>query len=573
MSNKNTSANNHGDDHAQDHAQDHGGKLLVKQLEKFGIERVFCVPGESYLPVLDALHDSTIKTTLCRQEGGAAMMAEAWGKFSNLPGISFVTRGPGATNASAGVHVAQQDSTPMILFVGQVALKNLGRDAFQEVNYQAFFGGMAKAVFQIETTKDIPKVLKEAFEISLSGRMGPVVIALPEEVLTEDSKDHIEANFIHQETSITHSNIKIFKNLIEAANSPIVIAGGSGWDEASVAMLEAFAEKFQMPVACSFRRQMLFTHTHPHYAGDVGLGINPALKAEIENADLVILLGARMSEVASQDYTLLKIPRPKQKLIHVHPSKDELGKLYETDLAIEAKPAEFMETISDLTPNFTPNRAQHVTRLNQSYQTWSLPQKSEAKFVQMPSVMETLKHHLKPDALLTNGAGNYATWIHRFWQFGGYNTQLAPTSGSMGYGLPAAIAGKLKFADKDVVCFAGDGCFQMTCQEFGTACQEGAAILVMIIDNGIYGTIRMHQERHFPHRTSATELQNPDFAQIAAAYGAFSAKIEVTEDFEAALIEALRVTREEKRPALLHLKTDPQAITPNKTLDEIATGG
>ena len=545
-----------------------GGELVVDALEAHGVKQLFCVPGESYLEVLDALHDSPIAATSARQEGGAAMMAEAWGKLHGTPGICFVTRGPGATNASAGIHVAQQDSTPMILFIGQINSQLRHREAFQEVDYGQFFGSMAKWVAEIDSPDRITEMVSRAWSVASSGRPGPVVLVLPEDTLSGEAMGTNIKPFRTLETYPSSADLQHMAHLIEQSNNPIIIIGGSRWCTDSVAHIEAFAEQFKVSVACSFRRQMLFNHDHPNYAGDVGLGINPHLKLAISNADLVILMGGRFSEVPSQNYQLLGVHGAQQQLIHIHASAEELGRVYRADLVIHASPKALAQGLSQLTPNLKvpQQRLDHLSKCHKNYQNWSrLPTEAHPGEVQMPAVMAHLATSLPKNAIITNGAGNYATWIHRFWKFSEYGTQLAPTSGSMGYGLPAAIAAKIAFPNKSVVAFAGDGCFQMTMQEFGTAVQENAAIVLLVIDNGMYGTIRMHQELHFPDRISVTDLVNPDFCALAKAYGAFAAQVTNSNQFPQALSDAIRA----KKPALIHIKLDPQALTPSKTLNQI----
>ena len=548
-----------------------GGELVVDALEAHGVKQLFCVPGESYLEVLDALHDSPIVATSARQEGGAAMMAEAWGKLHGTPGICFVTRGPGATNASAGIHVAQQDSTPMILFIGQINSQLRHREAFQEVDYGQFFGAMAKWVAEIDSPDRITEMVSRAWSVASSGRPGPVVLVLPEDTLSGEAMGTDIKPFSTLETYPSSADLQHLANLLEQANKPIIIMGGSRWDADSVAHIEAFVERFKVPVACSFRRQMLFNHNHPNYAGDVGLGINPDLKLAISDADLIILMGGRFSEVPSQNYQLLGVHDTQQQLIHIHASAEELGRVYRADLAIHASPKALAKGLSQLNPTqkTTPERFDHLARCHKNYQNWSsLPTEAHPGEVQMPAIMAHLATSLPKNAIITNGAGNYATWIHRFWKFSEYGTQLAPTSGSMGYGLPAAVAAKMAFPNKTVIAFAGDGCFQMTMQEFGTAVQENAAIVLLVIDNGMYGTIRMHQELHFPDRISVTNLVNPDFCALAKAYGAYAFQVTNSDQFPQALSAAIAA----KKPALIHIKLDPQALTPSKTLNQIRDG-
>ena len=546
-----------------------GGQLIVEALEAQGVERVFCVPGESYLAVLDALHDSSIRTVNARHESGAAMMAEAEGKLTGRPGVCFVTRGPGATNAAAGVHVAQQDSTPMILFVGQIERAMRGRDAFQEVDYTRMFGGMAKWVAEIDSADRVPEMISRAFHTAMAGRPGPVVLALPEDMLVETADAAAARPAQPADSAPTPAQVAEFGRLLAAAQRPLVIAGGSRWSEEAVATLRGFAETFALPVAVTFRRQMLFDHAHPNYAGDIGLGINPKLTALVKDADLILLLGGRFSEVPSQSYELLGIPETGKTLVHVHPGPEELGRVYHPDLAINATPGGFLDAVAGLEPPASPAWAGRAEAAHAAYLAWSEPPAAIPGAVQMGAVMSWLRGALPDDAILTNGAGNYATWIHRFWRFRRYGTQAAPVSGSMGYGLPAAVAAKLLHPEREVVCFAGDGCFQMTGLEFGTAVQEGANIIVLVVDNGMYGTIRMHQEREYPGRVSATALKNPDFAALARAYGGHGETVERTEDFAPAFERA----RASGLPAILHVKLDPEALTPNRSLSEIRAAG
>lgn len=542
-----------------------GGELLVEALERHGADRVFCVPGESYLAVLDALHDASIPVSVCRQEGGAAMMADAHGKLTGRPGICMVTRGPGATNASAGVHVAAQDSTPMILFIGQIERGMREREAFQEVDYRQMFGGIAKWVAEIDQADRVPEFISRAYHVATSGRPGPVVLALPEDMLVETAAVSQPPAWQQVETHPGLTQMAELQKRLWAAERPIAILGGSRWSEDAVAAFTRFAERFDLPVACSFRRQMLFDNLHPNYAGDVGIGINPKLLSRIKASDLVLLVGGRLSEMPSQSYSLLEIPASSQQLVHIHADPEELGRVYRADLAINASPTAFCKAVEGLQPPVEIKGAGEAARAHEDYLAWSGARPETPGPLQMAGVMDWLEANLPDDAICTNGAGNYATWLHRFHRFRRYGTQAAPTSGSMGYGLPAAVAAKLAFPKREVICFAGDGCLQMTMQEFGTACQDGANIIVLAIDNGMYGTIRMHQERTYPGRPSATKLVNPDFAALAQTYGAFGATVETTGEFG----PAYQAARASGRPAILHLKLDPEAITPAASLSQI----
>ncbi|WP_422374968.1 thiamine pyrophosphate-binding protein [Roseibium sp.] len=546
-------------------AEKTGGALLVEALERHGAERVFCVPGESYLAVLDALYDADIPVTVCRQEGGAAMMADTYGKLTGKPGICMVTRGPGATNASAGVHIAAQDSTPMILFIGQIERGMREREAFQEVDYRQMFGGIAKWVAEIDHSDRVPEFLSRAYHVATSGRPGPVVLALPEDMLVETADIAQPPAWQQVETHPGLTQMADLQKRLWAAERPIAILGGSRWSEDAVAAFTRFAERFDLPVACSFRRQMLFDNLHENYAGDVGIGINPKLLARVKASDLILLVGGRLSEMPSQSYSLLDIPAPAQQLVHVHPDAEELGRVYRPSLAIHASPTAFCKAAEGLQPPAELKGAGEAAKAHRDYLDWSGARPETPGALQMAGVMDWLESNLADDTICTNGAGNYATWLHRFHRFRRYGTQAAPTSGSMGYGLPAAVAAKLAFPEREVVCFAGDGCLQMTMQEFGTACQDGANIIVLVIDNGMYGTIRMHQERTYPGRPSATKLSNPDFAALARSYGAFGETIETTDQFGPAFERA----RASGLPAMLHLKIDPEAITPAASLSQI----
>jgi len=545
-----------------------GGQILVDQLITHGVQQLFCVPGESFLAVLDALHDAAIAVTVCRQEGGAAMMAEAQGKLTGRPGVCFVTRGPGATNAAAGVHIAHQDSTPLLLFVGQVARDAIGREAFQELDYGAVFGSMAKWVVQIDDPARLPELVSRAFHVATSGRPGPVVIALPEDMLTETAK---VANALPYAVAETHPGPAALAELqqrLAKAQRPVVILGGSRWTDAAVQQFKAFAEAFALPVFCSFRRQMLFDHRHRCYAGDLGLGANPRLLARIREADLVLLVGGRLSEVPSQGYELLAIPTPATALVHVFADAGEFGKLYRAAQSIHATPQAFAEAVAALKPATLPTWQGETEAAHADYLRWSDPAPIRIPgALQMGAVMQHLRDALPHDTIFCNGAGNFATWVHRFWPFRAYASQLAPTSGSMGYGLPAGVGAKRLWPEREVVVFAGDGDFMMHGQEFATAVQYGLPIIVVLLDNAMYGTIRMHQERHYPGRVSATQLKNPDFRGYAEVFGGHGERVVSTEEFAPALARA----RASGKPAILHCLLDPEAITPGSTLQDIRT--
>ncbi len=543
-----------------------GGQLIVDQLVAQGVEHVFTVPGESFLAVLDALVDVNIEVTVCRQEGGAAMMADAHGKLTSRPGVCMVTRGPGASNAMAGIHIAKQDSTPLIMFVGQIERGMRERDAFQEMDYRAAFGSVAKWATEIDDPARIPEIVSRAFHVAMSGRPGPVVIALPEDMLVESASVAAAPRAQAIDAWPSGAQMAALAQQLQSARAPVAILGGSRWSPEAVAAFSEFAQRLQLPTAVSFRRQMLMNHEHPCYIGDVGLGINPALLQRLRDADLLLLIGGRLSEIPSQAYTLLDIPVAKQTLIHVHPDNQELGRVYAPALAIQSSPSAFAQSLDAVpTPSSLP-WAKDTEALHQNYLAWSDPSAiSVPGQLQMSAVMAHLEKVLPADAIITNGAGNYATWIHRFHRFKQYGTQLAPTSGSMGYGVPAAVGAKRLKPDTPVICFAGDGCFLMHGQEFATAVQYKLPIIVLIIDNGMYGTIRMHQEKFYPGRISATDLQNPDFAAYAQAFGGFGERVEKSDDFAPAFERA----RASQKPAILHLITDPQAITPTTTIDKL----
>ncbi|QCL85746.1 thiamine pyrophosphate-binding protein [Agrobacterium pusense] len=544
-----------------------GGQLIVEALKANGVSRVSCVPGESYLAVLDALYESGIETVVCRQEGGAAMMADTWGRLTGEPGICMVTRGPGATNASAGLHIARQDSVPMILFIGQVQREAREREAFQEVEYRRAFTEFAKWVGEIDDARRIPEFVTRAFAVATSGRPGPVVLTLPEDMLVEEVEAPEAKPYTPVEAHPGLSQMAAFAKMLGEAKRPVFIAGGTRWSEESVTGFKAFAEKHKLPVGCSFRRQMLFDHLSPSYAGDVGIGINPALAREIKEADLVVLLGGRLSEMPSSGYTLLDIPYPSQKLIHIYPEAEELGRVYRPDLAICAAPNDFVAALASIDLAGNAAWAGRTASMHEAYLKWSTPPQTGPGAVQMGPIMDWIEANVAEDAIFTNGAGNYATWLHRFHRFRRFNTQSAPTSGSMGYGLPAAVAAKHLFPEREVICFAGDGCFMMHGQEFITAVRYGLPIITVLVNNGTYGTIRMHQEREYPGRVSGTDLVNPDFNAFAKAYGGHGETVERTQDFAAAFERA----RASGKPAIIEVKLDAEAITPTRTLTQIRT--
>jgi acetolactate synthase-1/2/3 large subunit len=542
-----------------------GGQILVDQLRVHGADLCFGVPGESYLAVLDAFVDvPELRYVICRQEGGVAMMAEAYGKLTGRPGIGFVTRGPGATNASSGVHVAQQDSTPMILFVGQIERAATERDAFQEIDYRRLFGSVAKWAAEIESAERIPEYVHRAFMTATSGRPGPVVLALPEDMLmehaaVEDARPWQRVDAYPAPAALAH-----LRAMLGKARSPFMILGGGGWSADAVRAIERFVSANDLPTACGFRRQDLLSNEHRCYAGDIAIGPNPALVEGIRGSDLLLAIGTRLSEMTTQGYSLLGIPNPGVRLVHVHNDPEELGRVYAPELALQASMPGIAAALAALEPVAARPWAEATRTMRESYLAWREPKRLPGE-LQMGEVMRHIRETLPADAIVTNGAGNYCVWVNRFYSYRDFKTQLAPCSGSMGYGLPAAIAAKLAHPDRPVVCFAGDGCFQMTGQELGTAVQERLGIVILVVNNGIYGTIRMHQEREFPTRVSGTDLVNPDFAALARAYGAQGATVSRTEEFPDAFAEALAAGR----PALLELRIDPEALTPRATLSEI----
>ena len=545
-----------------------GGQILVDQLVKQGVERVTCVPGESYLAALDAMHDADIDVLICRHEGGAAIMAEAYGKLTARPGVCFVTRGPGATNAAHGVHIAQHDSTPMILFIGQVERAMLGRGAFQEMDYEAFFGSTAKWVVEITDAKRIPEIVARAFRVAMQGRPGPVVISLPEDVLTdrEDVADAPVLTFAKPELSI--EILQQFEGLLAKAKRPLVILGGSNWSLDGCKAIVDFAEKFNLPVATEFRRSALFPADHPSYAGDLGFGPNPKLAQRVKDADLLILLGARMAEVPSSSYTLIDLPTPQQTLVHIFPDAGEIGKVYQPALGIVCAPDAFARSLANLKPPVSKPWLEETQNAHMDFLMWTTtPAKIPGDF-QYGEVMVWLRENLPADTITCNGAGNYAIWLHRYWRHNQPRTQIAPTSGSVGYSVPAGVMAKRQCPDKTVVVFAGDGCFLMHGNEFATAIQYDIPIIVLVIDNGMYGTIRMHQEKNYPHRVIGTDLKNPDFAAYATAFGGHGETVRTTAEFAPAFQRA----QASGKPAIIHCYIDPQAITPAKTLDQIADG-
>lgn len=543
-----------------------GGQLIVDQLLTHGAELAFCVPGESYLPVLDALYTvrDRIRLITCRHENGAANMAEAYGKLTGKPGICLVTRGPGATNASIGVHTAFQDSTPMILLIGQVGTDFMEREAFQEIDYRRMFGPMSKWVAQIDRTDRIPEFIARAYQVATSGRMGPVVLALPEDVLTGTAAVADAPPWQRIESAPSPEALAKLSQMLGEAQRPFLLVGGSGWDEAACNKLQRFVETQHISVGCEFRSQDLFDNAHANYAGDVGIGINPKLAERVKASDLLIVLGARLGEITTSGYGLIAGPVPAQRLVHIYPEAEELGRFYHAELMINATMPAMTRALASL-PKVTRETVKtQVVAANAEYQAWQGRKEIPGK-VQMWDVIQHMDRVLPPDVIITNGAGNYTTWAHRFHRYRGFRTQLAPTSGAMGYGVPAGIAAKALYPKRTVISLAGDGCFLMTGQELATAVQYQLNLIIVVVNNNMYGTIRMHQERDYPARVYGTSLVNPNFAAFATAFGAHGELVETTEQFGPALERAMNAGK----PALIEVRIDPEAITPNATLQSI----
>lgn len=549
------------------------GHLLVECLVRQGVTHVFGVPGESYLAALDGFHQHRehIRFITSRHEGGAAFMAEAAGKLTGRPGVCFVTRGPGATNASIAVHVAFQDSTPMVLFVGDVPRNQRDREAFQELDFAAFFGpntrGMAKRVERIDDPDRIPEYVARAFATALNGRPGPVVLVLPEDMLLCSTPSRPLSRVDPAPAGFPPEAADVLRGLLLQSRKPFVIVGGPGWNPRAGQALERFAEAWRLPIGNAFRFQDCFDNHHPGYAGDVGLGINPSLARRIQEADLVLALGARLGDATTGGYTLLDTPRPRQKLVHVHAGSEELNRVYQADLAVNASLDAAALTLArmeapDVLPWVAWTAAAHADYLK------NLDVPAASASVEMPTIIGLLQRHLPADAVLTNGAGNFASWLHRYFRYHGwakgYRTQLAPTAGAMGYGVPAGVAASL-LTGRTVVTFAGDGDFQMNGQELATAVQFGARTIVVLVNNGMLGTIRMHQEREFPDRVSSTDLANPDFVALGHAYGYAATRVTRTEEFEPALLAAL----DRSQGSLIEVVLHPEQISTRATLSEI----
>lgn len=528
-----------------------GGQILVDCLIAHGVDTVFSVPGESFLAVLDALHDvpDSIRSIVGRHEASTANMAEAYGKLTGRPGICFVTRGPGASHAAIAIHTAAQDSTPVILFVGQVARDQLGREAFQEMDYRDMFGGTAKWVTEIVDPRRIPELVSRAFHVAVNGRPGPVVISIPEDMQTETCEAGAAAPYRHAVAAPSEEALVRLQSLVEASERPLVVVGGGGWTAAACDSIRRFSATFAVPVAAGFRRQDLFDNTHPNYVGSLGLGVDPKLADMVRRSDLLLVLGERMGDTTASGYELIDIPRPRQTFVHVHPGPEELGILYHGDLLINATMPDAAAALAKLRPAGAPDRAGWIADGRRNYEQSSTPRPTDLA-ISVGHIVQHLRETLPPDAVICNGAGSYTGFVHKFYRFRHYGTQLAPTSGAMGYGFPAALAAKAIHPDRPVVCFAGDGCFLMASQELATAVMHDLPVVVVLVDNGSYGSIRSHQERRYPGRVYATDLVNPDFAALAKAYGAHGERVMKTADFPAAFERALH----SKKPALIHLK-------------------
>lgn len=540
-----------------------GAQILVDQLKIHGAKTVFCVPGESYLHVLDALYDASdsIRLISCRQEGGAAYAAEAYGKLTGQPGLCFVTRGPGATNASIGVHTAYQGATPMILFIGQVARGHTDREAFQEIDYRRMFGQMTKWVSQIDDARRIPEYVSRAFHLAVSGRPGPVALALPVDMLAERAVVPDAGPYRRARAAPAPDDMRELRAMLAEAERPLMMVGLGGWTPEAAQDIRAFAGANNLPSVAAFRSQDLIDNRAGYYLGATGVGGNPALDERVKSADFLLIVGARADELTTRGYTMIAIPRPKQKMVHVYPDPDELGRVYQADLLINATMPEFAAAAKQLPPLDGTRWAAWVKAGRETYVNYVKPTAAPGQ-VNFAEILAYLNKNVPANTLITNGAGNYTAWVHRFYEFSEPGTQVAPISGAMGYGVPAAIGAKLVYPERMVLAFAGDGCFLMNGQELATAVQYGLNIIFIVVNNNMLGTIRMHQERNFPGRVSGTTLVNPDFAAYARAFGAYGEVVERTEDFPAAFERALAA----RRPALIELRVDPEALTPNATL-------
>jgi len=543
-----------------------GGQLLVDALKVHGVDLAFGVPGESYLEVLDALHDARdrIKFVICRQEGGAAYMAEAYGKLTGRPGICFVTRGPGATNAAIGVHAAHQDSTPMILFIGQVGNAFVEREAFQEIDYRRMYGPLTKWVAQVDRADRVPEYVSRAFHTAMSGRPGPVALALPEDMLTDTATVANTGPYKRIAAHPGAADLRTLREMLAQAKRPFVLLGGGGWNAQACADMRAFVEANHLAVGTAFRCQDLYDNRLPNFVGDVGIGINPALAERIKASDLLIAIGARLDEMTTGGYSLIVPPRPRQKLVHVFPGADDLGRIYEPDLPIHSGMPEFAAAARGIEPVNAAAWTDWTKAARADHEAWIQPVPAPGN-LNPSEVMAFLRKRLPPETLVTNGAGNFAGWLHRFYPYPGFRTALGPTVGSMGYGVPSGVAAKLAHPERPVVSFNGDGDFLMNGQELATAAQYDLKIVFLVLNNGMYGTIRMHQEREHPGRVSGTDLKNPDFAALARAYGLHGETVEKTADFEAAFERAWQA----QTASVIELRIDPEAVNTRTTLSAI----
>ena len=543
-----------------------GGQLVVDAMLAQGTDTVFCVPGESYLDVLNALYaqQDAIRVVVCRHEGAAAFMAEAHGKLTGRPGVCMVTRGPGATNASIGVHTAFQDSTPMILLIGQVGRDMIEREAFQEIDYRRMFGPFVKWVAQIDDVARVPEFIVRAYSVALSGRPGPVVLALPEDMLTDSAFPSIAPRVDIPQSHPAPEALQRLRGLLAEAQRPLLLLGGPGWNAEGRAAIERFAVRHALPVACAFRRQDLFDNRHPQYVGEIGIGVNPELAKSVRETDLLIAVGTRLGEIVTSGYTLLEVPVPQQRLVHVLPCAEELGRVYQPTLKVLSDVTPFAIAAATLPPGATPAWRPWLEQLRGQYERYTTPP-PRAVTLDPARVIEVLRDTLAPDAILTNGAGNYSAWAHRYYPFSRAHSQLAPTSGAMGYGVPAAIAAKLEYPERQVICLAGDGCFLMTSQELATVKRHGLAIVFIVFNNGMYGTIRMHQEVNYPGRPIGTDLCNPDFVAYAQSFGLRAERVARSEDFAPALARALAAGG----AALIELVIEAEVLTPRASLSEL----
>ncbi len=543
-----------------------GGQVLVDALKVHGVDTVFCVPGESYLVALDALHDATdaISVIVCRHENGAAYMGEAYGKLTGKPGVTFVTRGPGACNGSIGVHTAMQDSSPMVMFVGQVSRGFRGREAFQEVDYEAMFSPLAKWVVEVDDAARLPEIVARAFSTATSGRPGPVVVSLPEDMLADlvEVADVPAYQCIEPEPS--DGDMARLREMLQAAKNPLVLVGGGGWSEAAGADLEAFAAANNLPVTTSFRCMDIIDNGHPNYVGEVGINTNPKLAQRVRDTDLLIVIGARLGEITTQGYTLVEVPKPAQGLVHVYPDPNELGRVYQPDLAINAAVGSFTARVRQSQQADTTAWNDWTAAARRDYEDWVVPKKSPVP-LNLSQIFHDLRELTPADTIFTTDAGNFSGWAGRFFPFRRYRTLLGPTSGAMGYGMPAAVAAKAARPDATVICYAGDGGTLMTGNELATALRHNLGIVMIIANNSMYGTIRMHQERHYPGRITATHLTNPDFVAWALSFGAHGERVETTEQFAPAFERALGAGG----PAVIELIVSEELLSSNLTLTEM----